>query len=415
MTRFLRTLSVLCFPILFLPPTLLAVPPANINSPITHDSVLHIQPEELWRVGVDDDERGGPLGHIVDAVVDQDGSAYLLDESLVVVKKYDARGNFIQDLGRRGEGPGEFNIPLRLNLFPDGNLGVFQLLPSRIILLDSEGVPQGLFNAPSDDIMRHHFHRARSSRDITVLSRSYSTIAGKTMTSANSLQIYDAVGNPVASAIEEQRETLSQGMSINDGTEMNGLAECWDLSQTNRIYVAPHFNRYEILIFDGAGTAVGTIRTQYESVRRSREQLAELERGNDSLKQAEGRSVDINPYLRDISGLYCRPDSSLWVLTSQGEKDCPDNQLGIFHVYDETGNYSHNLVLSVDYDPLRDDFRLDGSTLFILKEAKMMPATTSTASFGNFMVARKSVAPKEETLSKGEAKPFSVICYRVPR
>lgn len=380
-----------------------------------HSSVLTLQPERLWHVGADGDEEFGPLGHIIDAVADREGYSYLLDESLVVVKKFDAQGNFIQDIGRLGEGPGEFNNPVCLNIFPDDNLGVFQFFPSRIVMLDKEGVPQGQFDSPETDYLRNRYYRARSSSSYTALSQSVSTTTGNVMTSQNSLQIYDASGNYVVTAIDQTKESPSRGMTIDDGTEYNGLATCWDISPDGRIFVAPYFDQYKILVFDCAGTKQATIQAEYNPVRRSAEQLAELEKENRLLQKVEGKTVDIYPYKRDISGLFCRPNSNMWVLSSRGELDCPENQLGIFHVFDNGGRYLYNLSLIVDYNPKRDSFRIDKDLLFILKESQMMPATTSTARFGNSMVITSSREPERETSADDGAEPFSVICYRLPQ
>ncbi len=384
-------------------------PAATVETPLT------LQPKELWHIGQDDDQEGGPLGHIIDVAADRDGNTYLLDETMIVVKMFDPKGNFIRDLGRQGEGPGEFSLPRRICVLPDGAIGVIQMMPARIVMLTPDNTPLGYFADSNRNVGRQRFSQAVSSTQNTVVSRSVSSIDGNINSTRNTLDIHDNSGGFIATAIEETRKSRSRGMSIEDGREFNGLATCWDVSADGSLFVAPHFNEYKILVFDGNAESACIIHTPYESVRRSEKNLAELEAQNDVLRKVEGESVDINPYVRDIRSLHCRPEGELWVLSSRGIIECPALRLGNFHVYDSDGHYRHNVCLQVDYDPERDDFIIDGNRLYILKESQMRPATVSSASHGNSMLLVSSRAPNNDQPDEGEARPFSVICYELPR
>ncbi len=280
-------------------------------------------------------------------------------------------------------------------------------------MLDRDNTPLGFFPGPEHDIGLQKISTVRSAGSTTVVSRSLSVINGNNCSTTNRLDIYDEVGIFIATAIAETKETKSRGMTIDTGREFNGLATCWDISDDGRLYVAPHFNEYRILVYDRSGAKERIIQTEYESVRRSAENMADLKHQKDSLRRTEGVSEDINPFLRDIDSLYCRPNGELWVLSSQGLRDCSERQLGIFHVYGHDGHYLHDVSLEADYDPKRDDFLITGNRLFILKEAQMMPATVSTASFGNSMVMTASHGPENDEGDDNEARPFSVICYEL--
>ncbi len=52
------------------------------------------------------------IGNIRSLQIDEQGYLWLLDSKVGNVKKYDQRGNLIFSLGRKGEGPGEFELPL---------------------------------------------------------------------------------------------------------------------------------------------------------------------------------------------------------------------------------------------------------------------------------------------------------------
>jgi hypothetical protein len=80
---------------------------------------------------------GGPeaqgddvFGQISDVVVDEAGSLYVLDRRNDHVKVFDASGKYLRTIGRRGQGPGEFEGPLNLSLSRiAGELAVHQESP----------------------------------------------------------------------------------------------------------------------------------------------------------------------------------------------------------------------------------------------------------------------------------------------
>ena len=53
---------------------------------------------------------------VADMVFDQEGNLYVLDYKAVNIKKFDSSGRFIELIGRKGQGPGEFNTPLLLTI-----------------------------------------------------------------------------------------------------------------------------------------------------------------------------------------------------------------------------------------------------------------------------------------------------------
>ncbi len=56
----------------------------------------------------------GQLGMAVDLTLDHQGNIYVLDAQACDIKKFDRRGKFIKIIGRKGQGPGEFETPSRL-------------------------------------------------------------------------------------------------------------------------------------------------------------------------------------------------------------------------------------------------------------------------------------------------------------
>ena len=95
---------------------------------------------ELWRRGGEDDEEI-LFGIISDAEVGPDGNIYLLDAQLNEIKVLSPEGELLRSIGRQGEGPGEFQNAQQFTFLPDGNIGVAQVFPGKLIGLKPDGSP----------------------------------------------------------------------------------------------------------------------------------------------------------------------------------------------------------------------------------------------------------------------------------
>jgi len=83
------------------------------------------------------------FGNVGAIAVTQEGDVLVLDTQVPVIRKYDANGTHLTDIGRSGGGPGEFKSPEAMNLLPDGRIVVRDPGNARITVLD----PDGTWNA----------------------------------------------------------------------------------------------------------------------------------------------------------------------------------------------------------------------------------------------------------------------------
>jgi hypothetical protein len=87
-------------------------------------------------IGVDQGDDEYMLGYI-SGIVANDDWIFVLDGQVPIVRVYDHNGNHDRDIGRAGQGPGEFEQPLDVGLLPDGRLVVRQ--PARLDLFYPDG------------------------------------------------------------------------------------------------------------------------------------------------------------------------------------------------------------------------------------------------------------------------------------
>lgn len=93
--------------------------------------------EEL-RIGDIDGANEYLFGRVAYVAVDREGRIYVADSQQRVVRRYDANGIFDRDIGREGEGPGEYRRLLGLCCLPNGAVAVLAV-PHRIILYSADG------------------------------------------------------------------------------------------------------------------------------------------------------------------------------------------------------------------------------------------------------------------------------------
>jgi hypothetical protein len=73
-------------------------------------------------IGVADGSEEYMLGEIADIALGRDGSIYVLDRQVPAIRHYDAQGKFSRNIGRRGQGPGEFRSMSGIAIARDGHL-----------------------------------------------------------------------------------------------------------------------------------------------------------------------------------------------------------------------------------------------------------------------------------------------------
>lgn len=94
--------------------------------------------EEL-AIGVELGDDEYMLGAVRDIAVGADGTLYVSDWQQDVVRMYDTEGRFLRQIGRRGQGPGEYASAPGLGVLPDGTLVMRDGNTSRLSFFSPEG------------------------------------------------------------------------------------------------------------------------------------------------------------------------------------------------------------------------------------------------------------------------------------
>jgi len=100
--------------------------------------------EEQLRIGSAGGDPNYQFGQIAAMAVGPDGTVYVLDQQASAIRVFDAAGQFVREIGRKGSGPGELSQAAGgLLLGPGGTLLVPDPLAQRITLFTTDGEPAG--------------------------------------------------------------------------------------------------------------------------------------------------------------------------------------------------------------------------------------------------------------------------------
>lgn len=100
----------------------------------------------LLTLGADEGDENYIIGGVADIEEDAVGNIYVLDFKFRMIRKYDRNGNFIKNIGKKGEGPGEipqFTVDMELR-----NKKIYLLLINMVIIYDIDGNYLSSFKLP---------------------------------------------------------------------------------------------------------------------------------------------------------------------------------------------------------------------------------------------------------------------------
>jgi len=114
----------LCVRTVPLIPLFLGVPASAQNAVKlpTEDHVLGGAPAAVYGIGRDEGRDWELLARVTQVGFDQNDNLYVFDAGTSRLLVFDARGSFVRQIGKKGEGPGEFANPNGFALLSDGSI-----------------------------------------------------------------------------------------------------------------------------------------------------------------------------------------------------------------------------------------------------------------------------------------------------
>ncbi|MCH8128062.1 6-bladed beta-propeller [candidate division KSB1 bacterium] len=191
--------------------------------------------------------------------VDSKGNCYVLDRGNHRIQKFDLSGNYTLTIGRKGQGPGEFESPNRILINSKDQIIVNDGTNRRITVFNSEGVR--LFDYKTDDL----FPRFPGLQDFLLTKEdnilfSISEIDFESKIETRTFKTMDTKGN-----INEELFSIEYPVfAIADGARgIDDLVRVHvDIDAKNNIFTC-YQNRYSIVQFGEKGNRLRNILREF--------------------------------------------------------------------------------------------------------------------------------------------------------
>ncbi len=224
------------------------------------------------------------FGDINGIVQHPDGTVFIADRQVPVIRRYDAVGTYMHDVGREGQGPGEYQALQGMQLLPDGNLTIWDPVSPRVTIFEPDGTWVGDFI--SDSRLRTGRPTLWVDYDGNVYVLSSDREAGLARYPAALLLKYSPDGELLDRIIGPSREPNSGGMVL---TSREGYlpnfttSSLMTLSKSGHLVVG-HNGGYSFEIRDGDEVLI-TVEHEWEPVSVHPEERAQWTARQDEVVQ----------------------------------------------------------------------------------------------------------------------------------
>jgi len=316
---------------------------------------------EEWR-------HGGPgsdlvFGDVYRIIRDADGRSYLLDVQMNEIHVVGPDGELLGAIGREGEGPGEFRRASGFVMQEDGVVCVSQVMPARLVRLSSDGT--ALDDHPLPESFQASWVNGCAKTDAGLVVFLDAMVQQETSVG---MQTLVARVNPDGTIAGEcWRRVLSADLANLDFDEKADASPVRAVGRDGRFYVNVEWDAYEIQVTECGAGEVMVVSREYEHFPRPAEEIARVEK-----QKEEGRispETRVATTSRDIAGLFVRPNGSLWVLSSRGEREPGEGLVAVFDEFDREGRFVREVAISGPYRPGTDSFVLYEDRMYIFPES----------------------------------------------
>jgi len=296
----------------------------NFGGPIYKGTIFNL--EEEMSIGKEEGAEEYLFSSINDFDVDEEGNIYIIDGASAQIRIFDSDGKYAKAVGSKGQGPGEFQMPIFVQITPQNELVVFDYLVRKLIYfsLDGKYQRQKMSTWSKYSIQPIKFDSHGNLIGIEVMAPA--PVGGKL------LRKYDSDLKPILDTFKEEQDIEHKN---NKEFDIEKPLLCCAVSSKNNIYWG-YPEKYEIKIIDQKGNLIRIIQKKHKNLAISAKDKEKYENRYSDIIKMGGKLVfpDKLPAFKDIS---IDEQERLFVKTYehvQGKED-----IYYFDVFDPEGKY----------------------------------------------------------------------------
>lgn len=375
--------------------------PRVVNTDVARDGVIDMELTEVWRRGGDEDDV--LFGVVLKALSDDAGNVYLLDQQLSEVQVFGPDGAYLKTLSREGDGPGEVRQPSDMLWMPDGTLGIVQTFPGRIVKIDLEGIPAGVFKTGEDGAIIAVVE-ARSAGGNLVMGVIDIEVAQDGQDRHIFLGSYDENG------IEQCRYTGFDthwdfsNLVFREREQYFVMFAKWDLLADGRVIAVPDSYVYAFNIYAADGTLERSVSRAFEPYERDDQDRVLI----NAIMEGASRQfpfpikTEVEDHETPIGQVLAHPSGEIWVLSARGVRNQPAGVLSTWDVFDGEGHFVRQVRIKCPGNGRKDGIFFVGDDRLLVVHG-LVDALASQ--FGG------GAAVDDEEAE--EIQPIEVVCYRI--
>ncbi|MBU1701594.1 MAG: hypothetical protein KJ970_18100 [Candidatus Eisenbacteria bacterium] len=368
---------------------------------------LTLKLEELWRAG--GNAEGIMFGLPVEAIADDEGRVYLVDQQLCQVFVFGPDGGLERTLSRQGEGPGEVGIPVDIVKLPDGTFGLAEFFPGKLVKVTPEDIPAGeiVYDMSEEGVIGGITLQtmAEAVGEHLMIAGSRSVPKPNVLERSHFLAAVDPAGRQILRYIEQVSEIERPHSVVHEDDFLPCFSLANAMGPDGRVYAPSQREEYSISVFEPDGALVHLIeRPDFEPWKRND---LDMRRITALFHAWAGGNPDTYPEFdlkdteRAITALHIDEKGQLWVQHSRSNRDLPEGVFLNLDLYDAGGRWQREVQLVCEGSPVSDGIRFlgDGRVLLIK----------------GFVVARLAcLGSGLATLGEDDTETLEIICYRLP-
>lgn len=404
---FRRLLPTTLLALSLLPGTALAASVANPAAPKA--GRVDAQLDELFHLGGFSEAPEEFFGVVANAILDEQGNSYLLDEQLCEVRVFDAHGKYLRSFGREGEGPGEFRMARDLLLLPNGKIGVIYGQQTRMVSYGLDGTIGADISLAPEGTRFAFMLGAQSRGGQFVLQLHSSVIKENEMTSTLSMIGLDPDGKVTHTYSSESNTQKLSGPNVSISIDSDDMTNAWVLLEDGSLAINESSDEYRIDVLGKDGELIRTITRDYEPLARGQAEIDRIKEERRAHAEETHEPVDDKPideFYKVILSMQVGPDGQLWVMTGRGRfgEGVAEHTLGTFDVFDGEGNFVRQVTINVPFMGGSDEFEFLGDRLYVYEESNDARAS---------MYAGHGMEITTDQESDGKIEPLTIWCWKI--
>ncbi len=332
---------------------------SNPKTPKPKDGLkIRIIFEEELSIGVEVGDENTVFGGRIYFNADDEGNIYVNDRDRQKIQKFDAQGQYLLTIGRKGRGPGEFANAWNPEFDKDGNLYVFDQSNRRISFFTTDGeylkqisFPQGMSIHYINSNGLYFSYRSKILSDSDVFSYTYTY--GLFDKDLNLLaEVYSRI-------TERKRDMRSRAHyhANNFSDEAYAPQLTFLMSQSGFIFLG-YPEKYEIKIFSPEGKLVKILEREYDPIKVGKKHkeifINYLEdeyyifmQVDESLKKDIAGLIRYPKYLPAYQTFTLMENGWLFVVVDSGEEEAK-----LIDIFNQDGRYISQFTTSISTDRL---------------------------------------------------------------